>query len=550
MPYTRRDFLTTAASAIGGSLLPLGSALAATPPAPARPARWRRFDVATDQGQKMLASYARGIQAMLKLPPEHPHNWFRHAFIHFMDCPHGNWWFYVWHRGYIGYFEQAIRKLSGDPDFALPYWDWTRQPEMPLAMFDGVLTPTDSAYAPYTGNLQKFTRFVQPSLARYWNSLDPDQRQQLATRGYKTFEDAWYDVTGFSLAQKTGLSGNQAFAITCGARYLSRDNRHLDAKTRYDVSAVVVRHGLTPTAYYDPDITRSFTSSRTASHLMQGDGATQLSILEGFPHNKVHNYIGGMGPIDPGPYGNMTNFLSPVDPIFFLHHANMDRLWDVWTRKQIERGLPILPTGPALTAFTSEPFLFYVDGDGRPVGPSTAGRYLSTAAFDYDYGPGGFDGAPIPWPMPPAAGVGPASQAPLQGRIDNGTASVAVPAELVRRHLAGQLAVPLTAEITLDRPHGLAVAREFDVLVNAPDDLQRVEADSPYYAGTLAFFGPTMPNMAMSHSASFAVPLPPTLRALSQAEAGTVPLRIRLVPSGSHPAEPVPVRALRIGHGG
>ena len=36
-----------------------------------------------------------------------------------------------------------------------------------------------------------------------------------------------------------------------------------------------------------------------------------------------------------------ADFLSPVDPIFFLHHANMDRLWDVWTRKQQALRLPI-----------------------------------------------------------------------------------------------------------------------------------------------------------------------------------------------------------------
>jgi tyrosinase len=42
---------------------------------------------------------------MLNLPADHPQNWFRNAFVHLMDCPHGNWWFYVWHRGYLGYFE-------------------------------------------------------------------------------------------------------------------------------------------------------------------------------------------------------------------------------------------------------------------------------------------------------------------------------------------------------------------------------------------------------------------------------------------------------------
>ena len=84
----------------------------------------------------MLASYAKGVSAMLQLPPQHPHNWFRNAFVHFMDCPHGNWWFDVWHRGHLGHFEQQS-KLSSDADFALPFWDWSELPRILHEMFDG-----------------------------------------------------------------------------------------------------------------------------------------------------------------------------------------------------------------------------------------------------------------------------------------------------------------------------------------------------------------------------------------------------------------------------
>ena len=95
------------------------------------------------------------------------------------------------------------------------------------------------------------------------------------------------------------------------------------------------------------------------------------------PHNQVHNCIGGVGPLDPGPYGNMTNFLSPVDPIFFLHHSNMDRLWDVWTRKQKALNLPYLPPQPDLKTLSDEPFLFFVDGQGKYV--TTARRATISA---------------------------------------------------------------------------------------------------------------------------------------------------------------------------
>lgn len=46
--------------------------------------------------------------------------------------------------------------------------------------------------------------------------------------------------------------------------------------------------------------------------------------IEAAPHNNVHSQIGGlMG--DPR--------YAALDPIFWLHHSNIDRLWEVWRRK-------------------------------------------------------------------------------------------------------------------------------------------------------------------------------------------------------------------------
>lgn len=542
--FTRRKFMLTAASAIGASMLPLapGAAFGSDAKGARATARYRRYNVSSPEGQRMLASYARGVEAMLKLPADHPQNWFRNAFVHFMDCPHGNWWFYVWHRGYVGYFERTIRRLSGDPGFAMPYWDWTQQPEIPAGMFNGVLAPTDKAYEPYTGNLAKFTAFIKPALQNYWNQLSPAQRAQLDARGYQTFDQIWNDVTGFNTAQDTGISGNMAFAITCGARYLSRSNPKLDEKTTYDVSPYMVTSGLQPTEYYNPYIHLSFTSSKTPSHNTQPNKETKFSILEGFPHNKVHNCIGGVAAIDPGPYGNMTNFLSPVDPIFFLHHANMDRLWDVWTQKQIARGLPILPSGDDLATLADEPFLFYVDGNGQYAGPHKAGEYFSMSAFEYDYAPGFGSAIPVLTKTLQAT----AQPTAIKGSVLADIASVELPNTLIKSHLADQLSHPLVAEITLPRPSGLSNTREFDVLVNAPAEVTQVGRDSPYYAGTIAFFGPVMPGMKMAPEATFAVPLPKTLRAFSQLGTTRTKLDIRLVPSSGQAAHATPVHAATI----
>jgi tyrosinase len=542
--YTRRDFLATAAVAAGAAALPFAPARAA--------AKYTRYNATSPEGQKMLASYAKGVEAMLKLPADHPHNWFRNAFVHLMDCPHGNWWFYVWHRGFLGNFERTIRALSGDDNFAIPYWDWTELPQIPDSMFDGALTPTDKAFAPSTGNLALFTSLMKAPLTSYWNTLSPAQRNQLNIRGYTEFKNLWNDVTGFNPnvlpPDGAGISGNESYATTCASRYLSRDNPKLDRTTTYDVSQFVVYSGLLPTDFNNPVGYLSFTSSKTASH---NSPAGTFSTLEGMPHNLVHNCIGGVGPLDPGPYGNMTNFLSPVDPIFFLHHANMDRLWDVWTRKQKNLKLPYLPEKQDLKTFSDEPFLFFVDGKGNYITNGKAGDYLSTDVFEYDYAPG--FGEKVVEPPPAVANAAPLAR----GTVRANTASVAVSNAVIRNHLNDALPRPLMAQVTLPHPSATSSSRSFDVLVNAPPGTQG-GSDSPFYAGTIGFFG-NMTGMKMSHDATFVVPLPRTLQAFAipntpgapknakLAATNATTLNIRLVPSHGQSGPAPTIKAVSVG---
>jgi tyrosinase len=132
---TRRGVVKGAAAA--------GLVLSTTGGARAQPLR--QSVTAPDFRQATLDSYKRAIANMLALPPSDPRNWYRQAMIHVLDCPHENWWFLPWHRGYILNFERICRQLSGDPDFALPYWDWTATPQLPDMFFDDVLNPAGAS---------------------------------------------------------------------------------------------------------------------------------------------------------------------------------------------------------------------------------------------------------------------------------------------------------------------------------------------------------------------------------------------------------------------
>ena len=41
------------------------------------------------------------------------------------ECQHHNEDFLVWHRMYIWFFERVVQQASGDPNFRLPYWDYS-----------------------------------------------------------------------------------------------------------------------------------------------------------------------------------------------------------------------------------------------------------------------------------------------------------------------------------------------------------------------------------------------------------------------------------------
>lgn len=58
----------------------------------------------------------------------------------------------------------------------------------------------------------------------------------------------------------------------------------------------------------------------TMTNMQRGLANAFETSVENMPHNPVHNIIGNI----------MADMQSPVDPIFFMHHANIDRLWSAW----------------------------------------------------------------------------------------------------------------------------------------------------------------------------------------------------------------------------
>ncbi len=66
-----------------------------------------------------------------------------------------------------------------------------------------------------------------------------------------------------------------------------------------------------------------FTEDAIETILRQTNFGFFSQLLEGEPHNVAHG-LSGIG------NGHMANGLSPLDPIFWLHHCNVDRIWAEW----------------------------------------------------------------------------------------------------------------------------------------------------------------------------------------------------------------------------
>jgi tyrosinase len=488
---TRRHFLGTSASALAASALP-SAALA-------QGAKYRRWEISDPaMPARVLDSYKKGIREMLNRPATDPRNWYRNAFVHVFDCPHGNWWFLAWHRAYLGWLEQTVREFSGDNEFALPYWDWTKTPRVPAAIFDDVLDPNNAAFIASFDTFK--TQFDAP-VSALWATFSQAQKDVLAHRNppLNGLADFWTQV-------------QQMFFDRPDARGLTAANPDLDPTTKVAVAIAMIRAALrTPTfagSASGPD-PAGFASAQAANH---NDGSRK-GILESQPHDNVHGAMGGSAGL-----AFMVSFLSPVDPIFFLHHGNLDRLWGVWTRRQAALKRPTLPQGADFTTWSGEQFLFFSDAMGQPVSKTNAGDYTAMRVFDYDYSPGSGEDQ-VPAPVAVVAAV-PATQL-FSAQITSSSTAAGAPAGGVVEVPAASLqalapeAPPRVAEVTLTL--GPAdQGRRFRVLVSPG------AGGNPIEAGGITVFG-------HAHGpTTFTVPLPENIR--SEVARANVPLDISVVP--------------------
>jgi tyrosinase len=190
--------------------------------------------------------------------------------MNFRNAAHRGPAFLPWHREFILRFELELQKVLRDNSFGLPYWDWAQDQD-----------DLDAG------------RLSNPRQGSVWaNDFMGGDGDPVSSGPFTSSQ--WITVPD---------------DIRPGDRRLRRNfgEDGLRLPTTREVNAV-----LTSPAPYDSPPWRT-TSTNSFRNQLEGFAGPDL-------HNRVHRWVGG----------SMLPAQSPNDPVFFLHHCNVDRLWAQW----------------------------------------------------------------------------------------------------------------------------------------------------------------------------------------------------------------------------
>ncbi len=222
-----------------------------------------------------------------------------------IEHPHMGPQFLPWHRYLLLRLEADLREVSGNPDLALPYWDWA----------DCRTTDTE-------GVNECLEIFRESSLGSPGSCDSKD-----TVTGYLV--DQGFSVNVYASSNR-GESAYSSTTLVCTEKALERN-----------VGCTFMNGGQPPSAadeaaifarpLYDVPPYDSCGSDENVSLRQYVEGYTTSDInpacvLGGCQmHGLGHFFVGG----------DMAATSAPNDPIFFMHHANVDRMWANWQDRNL-----------------------------------------------------------------------------------------------------------------------------------------------------------------------------------------------------------------------
>jgi polyphenol oxidase len=229
-----------------------------------------------------FAKYNKALELMRALPNDDPRSFFQQANIHCAYCVggykqlgypdtelqvHNSWLFFPFHRWYLYFYERILGSLINDPTFAIPFWNWDAPRGMQIPSI--FTNPISSLYDPLRNSTH------QPP----------------------TIVDLNYDKDKDDLA--TNPSADEQIKINLALMYRQMISNN---KTNRQFLGSPYRAGDEP---------------------FKGAGC-----IEHVPHTPIHIWTGHQNQLHREDMGIF--YAAGRDPIFYAHHANVDRMWYLW----------------------------------------------------------------------------------------------------------------------------------------------------------------------------------------------------------------------------
>jgi tyrosinase len=194
--------------------------------------------------------------------------------------------FLPWHRFMLLQLEMNLQRVLNDNNFGLPYWDWAA---------DGELAASNQRTAPIWGaNCMGGDGLPVTTGPFAFNANDPN---------------SWR-------VRIVGNANGQLLQVNRGLRrQLGTFSDRLPRKAHITMVLNESRYDSAPWSV----------TSGGFRNLVEGWQRTPEVTPPGL-HNRVHVFIGG----------DMSPSTSPNDPVFYLNHCNVDRIWEAWMRQPPE----------------------------------------------------------------------------------------------------------------------------------------------------------------------------------------------------------------------
>jgi tyrosinase len=191
--------------------------------------------------------------------------------------------FLPWHREFLLQVETDLKAI--DPALFIPYWDWTEDSALP----DPTKSPIwDDQFMGGNG--------------------DPDDDWRVATGPFAYSTGNWPIPP-----ENDGPALQRQFGVIVPNLPTPEDLNLAMNEAFYD------------TPYYNSSpFTLGFRNRLEGWITQRGDNRVKTSGSQ--LHNRVHLWVGG----------SMTPMTSPNDPVFFLHHAFIDKVWADWQARKLE----------------------------------------------------------------------------------------------------------------------------------------------------------------------------------------------------------------------